>query len=184
MGQGEPRNFVSPGEIDGLARHGRRTSGRATARHGGRRRLLLARDQLRRREDARTGSGSGMSASPRQEAQSNGQARLLASCINGRWPGWSLVCPFVMPPGSLSGVGEDEIVEAVLLVPGSLAGRREKAQQQLTEVIGADAVKVVLALAARLDEAGHTKQRQVMAHRGLALAQSVAQVGDMKLTVG
>ena len=56
---------------------------------------------------------------------------------------------------SLARVAQDEVVEAVLLVPGSFAGRGEEAEEHLAEVIGAHAVEVVLAFAARLDEPGN-----------------------------
>ena len=41
---------------------------------------------------------------------------------------------------------------------GHLAGRREEADEQFAEVIGTDAVKVVLPLATRLDQAGDAEQ--------------------------
>ena len=66
---------------------------------------------------------------------------------------------------------------------GHLAGGREQAQQQLAEVVGADAVEVVLALAPRLDQAGDPQQSQVVADRRLALAEPLAQVGDVQLAV-
>jgi len=66
----------------------------------------------------------------------------------------------------------------------SLTGRRKEAQEHLTEVIGANAVEVVLAFTSRLDEAGNTQQGQVMAHGGLALAEPMAQVSDVELAVG
>ncbi len=51
-------------------------------------------------------------------------------------------------------------------------------------MVGPHAVEVVLAFAARLDQPGDPEQGQMMAHRGLALAQPLAQVGDVKLAVG
>jgi hypothetical protein len=85
---------------------------------------------------------------------------------------------------SLSGVTQGEIVEAIPLVARDFPGGREEAQEHLAEVIGADAVEIVLALAARLDQARDAEQGQVMADGRLALAEAVAQVGDMKLAVG
>ena len=74
-------------------------------------------------------------------------------------------------------------MEPVLLVPGRLAGGGEEAQQQLAEMIGAHAVEVMLAFPARLDQAGNPQERQMMAHRRLALSQPMAEIGDVKLVV-
>jgi hypothetical protein len=53
---------------------------------------------------------------------------------------------------SLSGVAQDEVVEAILPVSWDFTGRGEETQEQLSEMIGSDAVEVVLSFAARLDE--------------------------------
>jgi hypothetical protein len=74
-------------------------------------------------------------------------------------------------------------MEAILPVPRNLTGRREETQEQLPEMIGPDAVEVVLSLAARLDEPGNPQERQMVADRGLALPQAVAKVGDVELAV-
>ena len=85
---------------------------------------------------------------------------------------------------SLAGVAENEVVELVLFVPGSFAGRGKEREEQFAEMLGPHAVKVVLSLAARLDQTGNPQQCQVMAHRRLALPEPVAQIGDVKLAVG
>ena len=85
---------------------------------------------------------------------------------------------------SLAGVVQGEIMEAVLLVPRDFAGRGEEAQEQLAEVIGADAVEVVLALAPRLDQPRYAKQGQMMADSGLALAEPLAEVGHVQFAMG
>ena len=74
-------------------------------------------------------------------------------------------------------------MEPVFLVAGRFAGGREQAEQQLAEMVGADAVEVVLALAPRLDQAGDPEEGQVMAHRRLALAQPLAEVRHVQLVV-
>src|SRR5262249_60697798 len=75
-------------------------------------------------------------------------------------------------------------MEAVLLVAGDLTGGVEQTQEQLTEVIGPDAVEVMLALAAGLDQAGDPQQRQVGADRRLALPPPVGEGGGRPLAVG
>src|SRR5262249_25811276 len=85
---------------------------------------------------------------------------------------------------SLARVGQDEVMEAVLLVPGNLAGCVEETQEQLAEVIGPHAVEVMFPLAARLDQARDAEQSQVVAHGRLALTQAMTEVGDMQLAVG
>ena len=64
-----------------------------------------------------------------------------------------------------------------------LAHRRENVDEQLAKRIGAHAVEVVLSLATGLDQSGHPQQRQVVADRGLALPQPVAEVRDVKFAV-
>jgi len=76
---------------------------------------------------------------------------------------------------------EREVMKADL--PGHLAGRREQADEQLAEVVGADAVEIMLPLAARLDQAGDAEQGEVVAHRGLALAEPGAKIGDVQFAV-
>ena len=76
---------------------------------------------------------------------------------------------------------EREVVEPNLL--GHLAGGREQADEQFAEVLGANAVEVVLAFATRLDETGDAEQSQVVADRRLALAEPGAEVGDVELAV-
>src|SRR4051794_28332376 len=83
--------------------------------------------------------------------------------------------------GSIPRIIQHEVMKPDLL--RHLAGRREQVHQQLAEVIGPDAVEVVLPLAARLDQPRDTQQGQVMADRGLALAEPGTEVGHMELTV-
>ena len=70
-----------------------------------------------------------------------------------------------------------------LTLSRQLARRREEGHEQVAERLGAHAIKVVLALAPGLDQAGDPQERQVVAHGRLALAQAVAQVGDVQLLV-
>ncbi len=50
-------------------------------------------------------------------------------------------------------------------------------------MIGADAVEVVLTFTSRFDQTGDAQESEVMADRGLALAETIAQLGDVHLLV-
>jgi len=66
---------------------------------------------------------------------------------------------------------------------GHLAGGGEQVHQQLAEMVGPDAVEIVLPLAPGLDQPGDAEQGQVMADRRLALAEPLAEVGHVELAV-
>lgn len=83
--------------------------------------------------------------------------------------------------GSLAFVGEDEVVEADLL--GHASGRREEVDEELSKMIGSNAVEVVLSFTSRFDQAGDAQESEVVADRGLALTETIAQLGDVHLLV-
>ena len=64
-----------------------------------------------------------------------------------------------------------------------LGHRREDHVQQGLKSLGQDAIEVVLPLAARIDQARHAQSRQVVADRGLALLQQIAQRADVQFAV-
>jgi hypothetical protein len=57
----------------------------------------------------------------------------------------------------------------------TIGGASEHVIEQRFESLGRQTVKVVLAVAAAVDESGRPKQGKMMAHRGLALPQLLAQ---------
>jgi thiol-disulfide isomerase/thioredoxin len=75
--------------------------------------------------------------------------------------------------------GQHVIVQAYAAVTLGHGGKQHV--QQRGELPGLQAIEVVLAFAAALDEAGHAQQRQVMAHRRLALVQQIAQGTHVQL---
>lgn len=83
--------------------------------------------------------------------------------------------------GSLAFVGEDEVVEADLL--GHASGRREEVDEELSKMIGANAVEVVFSFTSRFDQTGDAQEREVVADRGLALTETIAQLSDVHLLV-
>src|SRR4051812_34550542 len=84
-------------------------------------------------------------------------------------------------PRSVARIVEHEVMEAELA--GNLARGGEEADEQLAELLGLHAVEIVLALATRLDQPRDAEERKVMADGGLALAEPVAEVGDVELAV-
>ena len=102
-----------------------------------------------------------------------GRAGPTAAC-EARWVG---------PLGSISlaGVGQDEVVE--LHLAGHFAGGGEKADEEFAEVVGTNAIEIVLAFAARFDESRDAEQSQVVTDGGLALAETIAEVGDVQFVV-
>src|SRR5438105_2685177 len=59
----------------------------------------------------------------------------------------------------------------------------EELLQEIAYQPGLDAVEIVLAIAAKTDEPGHAKERQMVAYRRLRLIEQVAQGGHMQLPV-
>ena len=61
-----------------------------------------------------------------------------------------------------------------------LVGRRlEEHFELLQNFARQNSIEVVLAIAARLDHSGHTQQSQMVAHRGLALAEQFAESANI-----
>src|SRR5262245_7686422 len=82
-----------------------------------------------------------------------------------------------------SGVCQGEIMEPVFLVPWNLTRGGEERQEQITEMLGANTVKVVLSFPSRLDQSRDAEKGQMMTDGGLALTKTLADVGHVQFTV-
>src|ERR1700687_2619641 len=78
-------------------------------------------------------------------------------------------------------VREGEILELKLL--RARAGVAEALVEEVADESGLQVIEVVFAVAAIADEAGHAHEGQVMANRGVGLAEQVAQRRDVQLAV-
>lgn len=85
----------------------------------------------------------------------------------------------VARPAELFVLGNNEVLEAEFITLG-VADRGEQLADQLMEMLFTNRVKVVLAVATWLNDAGDAEQGQVMADGRLALAQLVAQGADVQ----
>src|SRR5580692_11610379 len=83
---------------------------------------------------------------------------------------------------SLVFVRDHELVEADLPLLGVAHALKELLHQAAKSRLP-HRIEVVLSVAASFDQSGHPQQGQVMADRRLALAQPVAQCGDMQLAL-